>query len=105
MRSMRLSEGVSKGRLRVRVRIFGPLKEVSGGMDLFEVEADEGESIMDILRRLPDPLLKRVFEDGMLSPELLVLIDGVEISCLGRPNEVRLKEVREIHLVPVIHGG
>lgn len=105
MRSMRLSEGASRGRFRVRVRIFGPLKEVSGGADLFEVEVDEDENVMDALRRLPDPLRRRIFEDDVISPELLVLVDGVEISCLGNPSEIRLKGVKEIHLVPVIHGG
>jgi molybdopterin converting factor small subunit len=105
MRSMRLSEGNSGGRFRVRIKIFGPLKEASAGADLFEVEANEGESLMDALRRLPEPLRGRIFEDGVLSPELLVLVDGVEISCLGSPNEIRLKGAEEIHLVPVIHGG
>jgi len=105
MRSMHLSEGSSGGRFRVRIRIFGPLKEISGGVDLFEFEAYEGESLMDVLRRLPDPLRGRVLEDEMLSPELLVLVDGVEVSCLGRPDEIRLRGIREIHLVPVIHGG
>jgi molybdopterin converting factor small subunit len=105
MRSMHLSEGASGECFRVRVRIFGPLKEVSGGVDLFEVEVDEGESLVNALRRLPDPLRERIFRDHMLSPELLVLVNGVEISCLGRPDEIRLRGVRDIHLVPVIHGG
>jgi molybdopterin converting factor small subunit len=105
MKSMRLSEGDSGGRFMVRIKIFGPLKEVSTGADLFEVEADEDENLMDALRRLPEPLRGRIFEDDALSPELLVLVNGVEISCLGSPNEIRLKGAEAIHLVPVIHGG
>ncbi|MEM3922126.1 MAG: hypothetical protein QXG25_04510, partial [Nitrososphaerota archaeon] len=73
--------------------------------DLFEVEAGENESLIDVLRRLPEPLRERILENGEISPELLVLIDGVEISCLGKPDKISLKDVREIHMVPVIHGG
>ncbi|MEM1727520.1 MAG: MoaD/ThiS family protein [Nitrososphaerota archaeon] len=104
MRSMRLSEGASGGRFKVRIRIFGPLREVSRE-DFFEVDAGENESLIDVLRRLPEPLRERILENGEISPELLVLIDGVEISCLGKPDEISLKDVREIHMVPVIHGG
>lgn len=93
-----------ESRFIVRVKIFGPLKEVSR-KDLFEIETYENESLMDALRRLPKPLQEMIFENERLSSNLLVLIDGIEVSCLGKPNKINLKGVKEIHLVPVIHGG
>ncbi len=106
MRSMRLSEGVSGDHFRVRVKVLGPLKEVLGE-DIFVIEAYEGESLLDALKKLPKPLQERIFEfeDEGVAPDLLVLVDGVEISCLGSPDKIRLNGVKEIHLVPVIHGG
>lgn len=104
MRSMHLSEGRASGSYRVRVRVFGPLKEELG-KEVLELDAHDDESILDLLRKLPEPLQRRVLEGGEVSPDLLILVDGVEVSCLGDPREVRLRGCREVHLVPVIHGG
>ena len=103
MRSMHLSEGVQE-KIRVRVKILGPLKEVSD-RDVFELDVRRGESLLSILRMLPERLRDRVFDGEELAPDLLVLVNGVDISCLGAIEEVNVEEDGEIVIIPVIHGG
>lgn len=103
MRSMHLSEGVQE-KIRVRVKILGPLKEVSD-RDVFELDVRRGESLLSILRMLPERLRDRVFDGEELAPDLLVLVNGVDVSCLGAIEEVNVEEDGEIVVIPVIHGG
>ncbi len=103
MRSMHLSEGVQE-KIRVRVKILGPLKEVSD-RDVFEFDVRRGESLLLILRMLPERLRDRVFDGDELAPDLLVLVNGVDVSCLGAIEEVNVEEDGEIVIIPVIHGG
>ena len=103
MRSMHLSEGA--GELRITIRLLGVLQEACGGVERLEVEIRRGESLLDLLRRLPARLRNRVLADGGVAPDLLILVDGVELSCLGPAERVRLEGAREIVLIPVIHGG
>ena len=103
MRSMHLSEGVQE-KIRVRVRILGPLKEVSD-RDVFELDVRRGESLLSILKMLPERLRDRVFDGEELAPDLLVLVNGVDVSCLGGIEEVNVVEEGEIVVIPVIHGG
>ena len=103
MRSMHLSEGVQE-KIRVRVKILGPLKEVSD-RDIFEFDVRRGESLLSILRMLPERLRDRVFDGEELAPDLLVLVNGVDVSCLGAIEEVNVEEDGEIVVIPVIHGG
>ena len=103
MRSMHLSEGVQE-KIRVRVKILGPLKEVSD-RDVFELDVRRGESLLSILRMLPERLRDRVFDGEELAPDLLVLVNGVDVSCLGAIEEVNVEEEGEIVVIPVIHGG
>ena len=103
MRSMHLSEGA--GELRITVRLLGVLQEACGGVERLEVRIRRGERLLDLLRRLPARLRDRVLVDGEVAPDLLILVDGVELSCLGSAERVRLEGAREIVLIPVIHGG
>ena len=103
MRSMHLSEGA--GELRITIRLLGVLQEACGGAERLEVEIRRGESLLDLLRRLPARLRNRVLVDGGVAPDLLILVDGVELSCLGPAERVRLEGAREVVLIPVIHGG
>jgi len=103
MRSMHLSEGAQE-KIRVRVRILGPLKEVSD-RDVFELEVGRGERLLAILRMLPEKLKDRIFDGEEIASDLLVLVNGVDISCLGTIKEVSVEEGSEIVLIPVIHGG
>ena len=103
MRNMHLSEGVQE-KIRVRVKILGPLKEVSD-RDVFELDVRRGESLLSILRMLPERLRDRVFDGEELAPDLLVLVNGVDVSCLGAIEEVNVEEDGEIVVIPVIHGG
>jgi len=103
MRSMHLSEGVQE-KIRVRVKILGPLKEVSD-RDVFELDVRRGESLLSILRMLPERRWDRVFDGEELAPDLLVLVNGVDVSCLGAIEEVNVEEDGEIVVIPVIHGG
>ncbi len=103
MRNMHLSEGAIK-KHRITIRILGPLKEVSKN-SLFKFTAGEDESLLDVLKKLPIELRERIIKDGEVSPDLLILVDGVEASCIGRLDEVLVNGFRELVLVPVIHGG
>ena len=103
MRSMHLSEGA--GELRITIRLLGVLQEACGGVERLEVEIRRGESLLDLLRRLPARLRNMVLADGGVAPDLLILVDGVELSCLGPAERVRLEGAREVVLIPVIHGG
>ena len=103
MRSMHLPEGAD-AKQKVIVRIMGPLKELSE-VSVFELEASGDESVLSILKKLPERLRRRVLEVDEISPDILVLVDGVEISCLGSPERIPVRGVREIFLVPVVHGG
>ncbi len=103
MRNMHLPEGIIEQH-KISIKILGPLKEISES-SVFEVTARKGENILDILKKLPAELRGRIIKDDEISPDLLVLVDGVEASCLGRLEEVSVNDVKEIILIPVIHGG
>jgi len=103
MRSMHLSEG-SDVKQKILVRILGPLKELSE-VSALELETSGDESVLDALRKLPEKLRERVLDADEVSPDILLLVDGVEVSCLGSPKKIPVREVKEISLVPVVHGG
>ncbi len=103
MRNMHLTEGYCR---RVVVRILGPLREVEERA-VMEIDVEPGMSLIEVLKRLPEGLRKRVLLDGDIAPDILVLVNDVELSCLGSAEEVRVgaDDIKEIVLIPVIHGG
>lgn len=101
MRNMHLTEGYYK---RVVVKILGPLREVEEKA-VMEVDVEPDMTLIDVVKRLPRRLRERVLVDGDIAPDILVLVDNVELSCWGSADNIRVDDVREIILIPVIHGG
>ena len=103
MRNMHLTEGYCR---RVVVRILGPLREVEERA-VMEIDVEPGMSLIEVLKRLPERLRERVLVNGDIAPDILVLVNNVELSCLGPPENIRvgIEDIREIVLIPVIHGG
>ena len=103
MRNMHLTEGDYR---KVVVRILGPLREVEERR-VMEISVETDMSLLDVLKRLPERLRERVLVNGDIAPDILVLVNNVELSCLGPPENIRVsvEDIREIVLIPVIHGG
>ena len=103
MRNMHLTEGDYR---KVVVRILGPLREVEE-RGVMEISVESDMSLLDVLKRLPERLRERVLVNGDIAPDILVLVNNVELSCLGPPENIRVsvEDIREIVLIPVIHGG
>ena len=103
MRNMHLTEGDYR---KVVVRILGPLREVEE-RGVMEISVESDMSLLDVLKRLPERLRERVLVNGDVAPDILVLVNNVELSCFESPENIRVgvEDIREIVLIPVIHGG
>lgn len=103
MRNMHLTEGDYR---KVVVRILGPLREVEE-RGVMEISVESDMSLLDVLKRLPERLRERVLVNGDIAPDILVLVNNVELSCFESPENIRVgvEDIREIVLIPVIHGG
>jgi len=103
MRNMHLTEGDYR---KVVVRILGPLREVEERR-VMEISVEPDMSLLDVLKRLPERLRERVLVNGDIAPDILVLVNNVELSCFESPENIRVgvEDIREIVLIPVIHGG
>ena len=103
MRNMHLTEGDYR---KVVVKILGPLREFEERR-VMEISVEPDMSLLDVLKRLPERLRERVLVNGDIAPDILVLVNNVELSCLGPPENIRVsvEDIREIVLIPVIHGG
>ncbi|MCX8187466.1 MAG: MoaD/ThiS family protein [Nitrososphaeria archaeon] len=101
MRNMHLTEGLFK---RLVVRILGPLREL-GETETLEVDVEPEMNLIEALGRLPERLRERVLVHGGIAADLLVLVDGVELSCLESAEDIRVEDIGEIVLIPIIHGG
>jgi len=102
--TMHLTEG--SGKRLVRVRVVGVLERLLGGSEL-PIEAEGSSSLIEVLRSLPDALRSRVLNGEEIASDILVLVNGVEVSCLGSPKEITVSKanINEVVLIPVIHGG
>ena len=103
MRNMHLTEGDYR---KVVVKILGPLREVEE-RGVMEISVESDMSLLDVLKRLPERLRERVLVNGDIAPDILVLVNNVELSCFESPENIRVgvEDIREIVLIPVIHGG
>jgi len=103
MRNMHLTEGDYR---KVVVKILGPLREVEE-RGVMEISVEPDMSLLDVLKRLPERLRERVLVNGDIAPDILVLVNNVELSCFESPENIRVgvEDIREIVLIPVIHGG
>ncbi len=90
--------------LEMKIELIGPLKRVAGVGEL-ELEIDGEKKLLDVLEMLPESVRERILKPpGKISPEIMVLVNGVEVKSLGLEN-MHVKESDRIVLIPVIHGG
>jgi molybdopterin converting factor small subunit len=88
----------------MRIEFIGPLKKVAGVSEL-ELTIDREKKLLEIFEMLPESVKKRILESsGKISPEIMILVNGVEVKSLGLEN-MHVKESDRIVLIPVIHGG
>ena len=94
--------------MKVKVRTFLTMKEATRGRSSVEVEIDGG-TILSLLQDLGDrfgeDFTSRIFEQGGLSQEVLVLVNGRNIFSLQDGLETSLGEGDEVAIFPPITGG
>ncbi len=103
MRIMHLTEGDSR---KVIVKAVGGLTLLLGTKETV-LEVAEQKSLLDLLKMLPEKLKNKLLIGDDVAPDVLVLVNGVELSCLGSPRGITVlgADIREVVLIPVIHGG
>jgi len=89
---------------RVKVRLIGTLLEEAGRSELY-LELEDEVEVVKALEMLPRRLKERILRDGRLAPDILVLVDGIEVSSFGALESLVLRGGEEIVLIPTIHGG
>jgi molybdopterin converting factor small subunit len=88
----------------MKIEFIGPLKKAAGVSEL-ELKIDGEKKLLEVLEMLPESIKKRILESsGKISPDIMILVNGVEVKSLGLEN-MRVKESDRIVLIPVIHGG
>jgi molybdopterin converting factor small subunit len=88
----------------MKIEFIGPLKKAAGVSEL-ELKIDGEKKLLEVLEMLPESIKKRILESsGKISPDVMILVNGVEVKSLGLEN-MHVKESDRIVLIPVIHGG
>jgi len=88
----------------MKIEFIGPLKRVAGISEL-ELTIDREKKLLDVLKMLPESVKERILESsGKISPEIIVLVNDLEVRSLGLEN-MYVKENDRIVLIPIIHGG
>lgn len=88
----------------MKIEFIGPLKKAAGVSEL-ELKIDGEKKLLEVLEMLPESVKKRILESsGKISPDIMILVNGVEVKSLGLEN-IHVKESDRIVLIPVIHGG
>jgi molybdopterin converting factor small subunit len=88
----------------MKIEFIGPLKKAAGVSEL-ELKIDGEKKLLEVLEMLPESIKKRILESsGKISPDIMILVNGVEVKSLGLEN-MHVKESDRIILIPVIHGG
>jgi molybdopterin converting factor small subunit len=88
----------------MKIEFIGPLKKAAGVSEL-ELKIDGEKKLLEVLEMLPESIKKRILESsGKISPDIMILVNGVEVKSLGLEN-MHVKESDRIVLIPVIHGG
>jgi molybdopterin converting factor small subunit len=88
----------------MKIEFIGPLKKAAGVSEL-ELKIDGEKKLLEVLEMLPESVKKRILESsGKISPDVMILVNGVEVKSLGLEN-MHVKESDRIVLIPVIHGG
>lgn len=97
-------------KMKVKIKMMGLLKKVFGRNEvLIELNKSERTELKEVILKLIE--ISDVLRDLLLDPELkdprpniLVLVNGREISVLGGL-EAEIRDGDEVVLIPVIHGG
>lgn len=94
--------------MRVKVRMLGLLKKISGKEEFF-INLNGESNLRDVIEKILEE--SSALRDILLDPELkdprpntIILINGKEISVLGGL-EASIKDSDEIVIIPVVHGG
>jgi MoaD family protein len=93
---------------KVNVKLLGVLRGVSG-KSLVSLRLEKS-TVQAMMQKLADSLpkeAKKLFLDSdftYLGPNMLILINGKEISIL-KGLETEIKEDDEVVVIPVSHGG
>ncbi len=95
--------------IRVDVRFLGIFQRLSGKKQ-FQVELDDQATVKDVIVKISEAFsadFRDVLVDSQLDdprPNALILVGGKEISALDGL-ETEVKDLDEIVLVPMVHGG
>lgn len=96
--------------IRVDVRFLGIFQRLSGKKQ-FQVELDDQATVKDVIVKISEAFsadFRDVLVDNMQlhdpRPNALILVGGKEISALDGL-ETEVKDLDEIVLVPMVHGG
>ncbi len=88
----------------MKIELVGPLKKTVGLNEL-RLKINEKIKLNEALNMLPEQIKKRILDPhGNILPEIIVLLNGVEVKSLGLENTY-VKDDDEITLIPIIHGG
>lgn len=98
----------SKKTLRVRVKLFGHLKQIAQE-GIFEIEASPGSSVHEIIQafvgRMGDDFRNALLEPGgNLHGGIEVILNHEHLPA-RRINEIYIFENCELFLMPMIEGG
>lgn len=94
--------------MRVKIRMFGVLKKISG-RDSILLSLERELKLKEIIEKVSEEI--NALKDILLDPELrdprpnvIILVNGKDASLLDGL-ETRIKDGDEITLIPVVHGG
>jgi len=88
----------------LKIELVGPLKKTAGLNEL-RLKINGKAKLNEALNMLPEQIKKRILDSkGNISPEIIVLVNGVEVKSLGLENTY-VKDEDEITIIPIIHGG
>ncbi|MHC1628439.1 MAG: MoaD/ThiS family protein [Candidatus Nezhaarchaeales archaeon] len=94
--------------MKVKVNFMAVLKTLANTSSL-EIEVPENSNIKDIIYMAckgNKNLLERVFEPNKenVKADIIVMVDGVDVNVIGGINAIA-SNIREITLIPSVHGG
>ncbi|RLF07377.1 MAG: hypothetical protein DRJ60_02800 [Thermoprotei archaeon] len=94
--------------MKVKVNFIAVLRSLAKTSSL-EVEVPENSKIKDaiyIACKGNKELLERVFEPNKesLKADIIVMVDGVDVNIIGGLNAT-INNIKEITLIPSVHGG
>jgi molybdopterin converting factor small subunit len=93
--------------LLVRFKSFGPVRRLLG-QNVVEIDVPEGSSVFQVVQRVVEiggaPLRDLVLEKGIISGNLIVMLNKRDVSTLGGV-EISVSEGDEVALLPHVQGG